>query len=283
VPDARVTIATRGQVAYRRLGDGEPVLVLHGFPDHGLGMLRLAEAIAAAGAEAIVPALPGYYPSDPVPDEDYSVAAVSGDMLAVADALGHERLAIVGHDWGGLLAYHLGASHPERVRAIVSLSVPHPTGFRLRRRVVREQQTAAYAWILAYADDAPEIAADPAWLTQLAHVWSPGLLRDDWPEVLAVLTRPEVARAVHRWYRCDFDGLGAPTGDVLVPATVIHGSQDGCIGPAVYEGTETHFRAGVTRRTLPAVGHWPHLEAPDETTDIVLAALGLAGASAPAG
>ena len=193
-PDS--TVQCRAPVACWRLGSGRPVLVLHGFPDHGLGLLGLGERIAAAGAEAILPALPGYHPSGPLPDGDYSVGAVSCDMLALADGLGLERFAVVGHDWGGLLAYHLGATHPERIEAIVALSVPHPTGFRLRRRVVREQQSAAYAWILAYAGDAAEMASDAGWLTQLAHTWSPGLVRDDWPAVLDVLTRPEVGRAV---------------------------------------------------------------------------------------
>jgi pimeloyl-ACP methyl ester carboxylesterase len=277
VQDPDVVVAARAGIACWRLGSGAPVLVLHGFPDHGLGMSSLGRRIAAAGAEAILPALPGYHPSQSLPDGDYSVSAVAADLVCVADALDLGRFSVVGHDWGGLLAYHLGAAHADRVDAIVALSVPHPSGFRLRRRVVREQQSAAYAWILGYAADAPQMVADPAWLTQLAHVWSPGLLRDDWPDVLATLSRPEVAEAVCAWYRCDLEGRGESTGDVLVPTTVVHGSQDGCIGPAIYEGTETRFRVAVHRHVLPAVGHWPHLEAPDETASIVLAALGLAG------
>lgn len=251
------------------------MLVLHGFPDHALGMLPVAERIAASGGRAIVPALPGYYPSGPPPDGDYSVGAVALDLLAVLDALELDRAGVVGHDWGGLVAYHLGSAHPERVSAIVPMSVPHPAGFRLRRRILREQRTAAYAWILAYAPDRAEIAADPSWLTQILHDWSPALVRQDWPEILAILTRPEVAEAVCGWYRCDLEGDDEQTADVLVPATVVYGAQDGCIGPALYEGLDERFRAGVARHFLPEVGHWPHLEALDRTAAIVVDALDL--------
>jgi pimeloyl-ACP methyl ester carboxylesterase len=237
-------------------------------------MTSIADAIAAAGARAIVPALPGYLPSPLPPDGDVSVARVAVDLLAVLDALGVERAAVVGHDWGALLAYDLGARHPERITRVVAVAAPHPVGFRIRRRIVREQQTAAYAWLLAFAKSGPELAADPVWLTQIQQVWSPGLRRDDWDDVLALLARPEVAAAVCRWYRCDMEG-DDEIGDVLVPATVIHGAQDGCIGPAVYLGTDERFAAGVRRITLPAAGHWPHLEAPAEVLPMIVDGLGL--------
>jgi pimeloyl-ACP methyl ester carboxylesterase len=208
------------------------------------------------------------------PDGDVRVARVAEDLLAMLDALGVDEVAVVGHDWGGLLAYELGARHADRISRVVGVSVPHPSGFRVRRTIVREQQTAAYAWLLAYAHSGPELAADPGWLTQIAHVWSPGLRRDDWDEVLALMARPGVAAAMCRWYRCDLDADDA-LGDVLVPATVVHGAQDGCIGPAVYLGTDERFAAGVQRVTFPELGHWPHLEAPGQVLPIVIAGLGL--------
>jgi len=93
-------------------------------------------------------------------------------------------------------------------------------------------------------------------------------------EVLALLAEPEVAAAVCRWYRCDLERDDV-LGDVLVPATVIHGAQDGCIGPAVYLGTDERFAAGIRRITLPEVGHWPHLEAPAEVLPMIVDGLGL--------
>ncbi len=264
----------RSPIGILDIGGGEPVLVLHGFPDHAPGMRSVADAIATAGGRAIVPALPGYMPSAMPSDGDVSVGSVADDLLATLDTLGVGEFSVVGHDWGASLAYELGAQHAARVRRVVALSVPHPSGFRLRRRVLREQQTAAYAWLLAYATNGPELAADPVWLTQLQQLWSPGLRRADWDEVLALLAEPAVAAAVCRWYRCDLESNLA-LGDVLVPATVIHGAQDGCIGAALFLGTDERFAAGVRRITLPAVGHWPHLESPAEVLPIIIEGLGL--------
>ena len=270
----QIVAGARTPIGIVERGRGPAVLVLHGFPDHAAGMLSVADAIAGAGGRAIVPALPGYLPSPLPADGDVRVSAVARDLVGVLDALEIETVAVVGHDWGALLAYELGANHAARITRVVGVSAPHPSGFRVRRRIVREQQTAAYAWLLAYARTGPELAGDPVWLTQLAQSWSPGLRRDDWDDVLALLARREVAEAVCRWYRCDLESEDA-LGDVHVPATVIHGAQDGCIGPAVYLGTDDRFVASVNRITLPELGHWPHLEAPSEVLPLIVGGLAL--------
>jgi pimeloyl-ACP methyl ester carboxylesterase len=262
----------RSPIGIFDVGVGEPVLVLHGFPDHAAGMLPVAEAIAASGRRAIVAALPGYLPSEMPADGDVSVASVTLDFLGVLDGLGVGRCSVVGHDWGASVAYQLGAEHASRIDRIVTLAVPHPSGYRIRRRILREQQTAVYAWLLAYAKTGPELAADPVWLTQLMQYWSPGLVRDDWADVLSLMADPTVAAAVCRWYRCDLDA-DRDLGDVLVPATVIHGAQDGCIGPAVFIPTDERFVAGLHRITLPDVGHWLHLEQPDVVMPLILEGL----------
>jgi pimeloyl-ACP methyl ester carboxylesterase len=257
-------VRARADVAVWELGEGEPVLVLHGFPDAPIGMRGLAERLAAAGFRAIVPALPGYPPSGPV--DDYRTSRVAEDMAAVLDALGIERAAVVGHDWGGLVACDMGAALPERTTRIAMLAVPHPAGFAVRRRDAREQQSAAYAWILAFSSGAAELAADPGWLDQLHGIWSPGLERPEWPAVKALVAEPGVGEAIHRWYRDDFDAPGI-TGEVRVPALVLHGADDGCIGPACYRGIEERFAAGVEVEEVPGVGHWLHAERPAEVAD----------------
>ena len=120
-----------------------------------------SRTMPAAGGRAIVPALPGYLPSPMPPDGDVRVARVAQDLLAMLDALGVNATAVVGHDWGALLAYQLGACHADRITRIVGIAAPHPVGFRGRRRILRELQTAVYAWLLAFAQSGPELAVVP--------------------------------------------------------------------------------------------------------------------------
>src|SRR5215213_3882793 len=96
------SIGARGDVAVWDVGEGEPVLLMHGFPDHAIGLLDAAERFAAKGYRAIVVSYPGYWPSSPAPDGDYSMAAVAGDIVQV---LGCFRAAI-----GARLRSRLGSA-----------------------------------------------------------------------------------------------------------------------------------------------------------------------------
>ncbi len=272
--EPQIVSLSRGDLAVWTFGEGPDVLLLHGFPDHAIGMRSLAEALAARGYRVLVPALPGYAPSAAPADGDLSMSAVARDMVALLDHLEIDRAHVVGHDWGGIVGYRLGAGHAGRLASLTALAVCHDAGFAVRRSVLREQQTGAYAWILAYAAARAEIAGDPAFITAAASDWSPGLQRADWPEVLAVLTRPEVAAAVSSYYRTDIAGSDGGCGVVETPTLVIHGADDGCIGPALFAGLDGHFARPLTTIELPGIGHWPHLEAPDATLAAIVGHLG---------
>src|SRR5262249_21360512 len=163
-----------------------------GFPDHALGMMPLAEAVAGDGYRAIIPALPGYWPSSPVADGDYAVPAVAGDLLELMDHLGLERAAIVGPDWGACRGHHLAARQPDRMTPLVALAPPPPAGFAARRTIFSEQRTAWYAILLAYAPDGANVIRDRRWLTALVNSWSPGFHWPQWPEVAGLLAQPGV-------------------------------------------------------------------------------------------
>jgi pimeloyl-ACP methyl ester carboxylesterase len=271
-PPTRIVPARAGVAVYER-GAGEPVLLVGGFPDHAIGLLPLAEALAAGGFRAVVAAYPGYAPSEPLPDDGYSIPAVADDLVTVMEALGAPRFSVVGHGWGAIYGYQLAFAHPERIERLVAIAAPHPDGFVRRRRVYAEQKTVVYAYLLAYAGNAEELAIDRAWLTSLAHAWSPGLWRADWDDVLDLVATPAAAHVTHRYYHADLAGASTPIGVVATPTTVIYGAASQCIRATLFEGLEDRFAAPLVQHAIPDVGHWPHLEAPDAVVPLVLAGL----------
>jgi pimeloyl-ACP methyl ester carboxylesterase len=264
------TIAARAELAVWEVGRGPAVLCLHGFPDHPVGLLPLAERIAAAGFRAVVPALPGYWPSAPAPGDDYAIPAVARDVLAALSP--GEPFAVVGHDWGAEIGYRLAVERPAGMRGLVAIAAPHPAGYAIRRRAYTELQSAWYAWYLGYAPDAAAIASDPRWLTAAVQTWAPGLRWDRWPAVLEAVARPDVLAAVCRYYRQNLETDLEPA-PIELPTTVVHGGQDNAIRPELFEDLEAWFHGPYARHLLQAAGHWPHLDAPEDVAAIVVGAL----------
>ncbi|MDD2058521.1 alpha/beta hydrolase [Pseudomonas sp. GD03860] len=111
---------------------GRPVWLLHGFPESWYSWRRQIPALAAAGFRVLVPEMRGYgQTSAPQAVEEYDLITLCADIQAAMDALGQTEACVVGHDWGAPVAYHLGLLEPERVKALVTLSVPY--GGRPRR------------------------------------------------------------------------------------------------------------------------------------------------------
>jgi pimeloyl-ACP methyl ester carboxylesterase len=107
--------------------DGRPVMLLHGFPDFWMGWRRQADALASAGYRVIIPDQRGYNSSDkPRGIKEYTLHKLVGDVVALADALGHARFHLVGHDWGGIVAWATAAIVPHRLEKLVILNAPHP-------------------------------------------------------------------------------------------------------------------------------------------------------------
>jgi pimeloyl-ACP methyl ester carboxylesterase len=266
-------VKARGRVAvWDSGGPGTPVLLLHGFPDHPVGMAELAASLTSAGHRVICPALPGYRPSEPVAGGDYRLSSIAGDLVAVLDELGVDRAAVIGHDWGASLAYRLGALHPDRLTTVVALAAPHDAGFARRRVSFSELSHSAYALFLAFVADAPRAACDRRWLTALAQLASPSLHREDWSAILDQIADEATLGEVCRYYRCDLEDPASPA-PVLVPATVIHGTDDGALGPLLFDELEGWFPGGHERHRLEGVGHWPHVERPGETLELIRAAI----------
>lgn len=127
VETTTLTLSNGLHMRVSRQGEGPRVLLLHGFPETGYSWRHQMAALAAAGYRAIAPDLRGYGGTDaPADVEAYDILALTTDVTALLDALGaDEKVILVGHDWGAVVAWYSVLLHPERFRALVALSVPH--------------------------------------------------------------------------------------------------------------------------------------------------------------
>jgi len=106
-------------------GTGPLVVLLHGFPESWYSWRHQLAALAEAGFRVVAPDQRGYGQTDqPQAIEAYSIFHLVGDVVGLLDALGEERAVVVGHDWGGPVAWHAALFRPDRVRGVVGLSVP---------------------------------------------------------------------------------------------------------------------------------------------------------------
>lgn len=278
----RLVDAGEVELALIERGEGPLVVVLHGFPDSVWSMVPLVETLAAAGFRAVAPAMRGYAPSSLPPRRRTTPVDLARDVLAIADALGEEELLVVGHDWGAVTAHTVATLAPHRVRRIVMAAVPHT-------HTVIAKPTPKQLWRSRYmlqfqVPDVPErlIRRDGLrWIDDLVRRWSPHW--DPTPEQLATLRAGlegqghlSAALGYYRGIPLAVTDRGARRivfGDVPVPALVIRGEADHCMGPERFDDLGPRFTGGARLASIPGVGHHMHVEAPEDVADHVLAHL----------
>lgn len=271
------------RLQYLEAGDGPLVLCLHGFPDHAPTFRPLLESLAGAGFRAVAPFMRGYAPST-VEAPTYESAALARDVLGLIDSLGGTA-CVVGHDWGGVAAQHAAVLAPDRIPRLVTLAIPHAAAFAgALRRDPLQLRRSWYEFLFLAEGFAERIVAqdDMAFIDRLVGEWSPGgsLEPEEWEAVKRTLASPGVLTAALSYYRAAFlaahrdpalaEDAGRWADAVPVPTLAIVGADDGCIAPSVGAGQEERFTGGYRREVVPGAGHWPHREAADVVTPLIL-------------
>ncbi len=256
---------------------GELVLVAHGFPDSAWSFEPLLGQLAAAGYRAVAPFMRGYLPTAMAADGDYRVTTLARDLIALIDELGAPRAVVVGHDWGAVAAYSAAAMRPDRVRAVVCAAIPHLRRFLLRptpAQLLRSRYMLRFQW----PDAERHLAVDDfAALRALAQAWSPGadLSAALAPVVAGFSDRARLSAALG-YYRAIprllFSGEAWPlwTAPTPVPACLIHGARDGCVGAEMFAGQAHLFAAGLQSVCFENAGHFMQVEQPTRFAETVL-------------
>jgi len=255
---------------------GRLVLLLHGFPQTSLLWRHQLAALGRAGFRAVAVDQRGYSPgARPAAVEDYAAPLLAGDVLAVAGALGADRVDLIGHDWGAAVAWGLAAAVPDRVRSLAAVSVPHPAAFATA--VLDDpDQARRSAYIAAFRRPGlvEEALLDGGGAGLRALFASTGLpatadAAAAVEEYVAVLSVPGALTAALNWYRAnDLDGAGL-IGPVAVPTLYLWGDADVAVGPVAAAGCAAHVTGPYRFEALAGVGHW----APEEAPQVVSACL----------
>ncbi len=264
-------------------GTGPPILLLHGFPIFWWTWRHLLPQLADAGYRAVAMDLRGYGGSDKTP-RGYDQVTLAGDVASVIRALGERDAVLVGHGWGGMLAWTTAVLHPALVRGIVPFAVPHPR--RLRAAVGSDPaQLRAVGFALGYQRPwLPErhlVADNAAAIGDALRAWSgtPGWPDDDTVATYrAAFLLPQVPYSALEYFRWAVRSVVRPDGlryanrmrvPVGVPVLHLLGQRDPVMLPATSEGSEA-FVVGPYRRELLDTGHFVQEEQPDTTGKLLV-------------
>jgi pimeloyl-ACP methyl ester carboxylesterase len=271
-----IEIPTRGFVfdaleAGPRTGD--PVVFLHGFPQTSHCWHRILPIVADAGYHVLAPDQRGYSPrARPQPVDAYRRDELVEDVLAFADFMGADRVHVVGHDWGALVAWQLAGRRSERIRSVTALSVPHPRAMFQAVQpgsVSDQRQRSSYVELFRAEGSELGMLANEATGLRLVYVGA-GLSEAEAAPYLEAVGNVETLRAALNWYRAarliDIEGLGP----VTVPVLFVWSTNDPAISREAAMGCGEYVDGPFRSEVLEGVSHWIPEQAADEVSRMLL-------------
>lgn len=252
------------------------VLLLHGFPQTSHTYRDQLPELARAGFHAVAPNQRGYSPgARPAEVADYASAHLVADVLGMADALGAARFHLVGHDWGGQLAWLLAAHHPARLCSLAVLSRPHPAAFAA---AMHEDPAQASRSQHHRRFQDPQMAArllEDGARRLRRGLADQGVADEHIDAYLRRLTDEAALDAALNWYRAAAVGDAmvrrAQVPPVTVPTLYVWGDADATVGRAAAEATARFVDADYRFDVIPGAGHFLTDVASTRVTELLLA------------
>ncbi|GAB3297155.1 alpha/beta fold hydrolase [Epidermidibacterium keratini] len=248
--------------------DGPVVLALHGFPQGAQSFREIAELLADRGIKTIAFDQRGYSPgARPEPTELYRDDILAEDAIAVARALGHQEVNLVGHDWGSHIAWVTAARYPDAVRTLTAVSVPHPAAYADAYKHDSDQAERAeyikYFWKVGEAEEGL-LADDGRRLREALDDVPPELI----DYYVARLQEPGALTAALNYYRAMHPG-SAKTPVVTVPTTYVWSDNDRALGRVGAEACEQYVDADYEFVVLEGISHWIPERAPEPLANAI--------------
>ncbi len=251
--------------------DGEPVILLHGFPETSLSWSGVAPLLAGAGLRVIAPDQRGYSPgARPEGAGAYTTDLLADDVVGLADALGVGTFHLVGHDWGAAVSWVTAVRHGDRLRTLTAVSVPHLAAYGAALRGdADQQQRASYIGLLRQAGKAEDLLLDDG-ARRLRAMYLDHVRPAQVDAYVAHLSAPGALTAALNWYRAMRSDLGSLP-SVTVPTTYVWSDQDQAIGRAAAERCGEFVNADFSFVELTGVSHWIPEQAPEVLAGAILA------------
>jgi pimeloyl-ACP methyl ester carboxylesterase len=252
--------------------DGEPVVLLHGFPQDATAWNAVSPALHQAGLRTLALDQRGHSPkARPRGRSHYRLRETTGDVLALLDAAELKRAHVVGHDLGGLVAWALAAWHPDRVRTLTSISTPHPAALA-KAMATSDQALRSYYMAVFQLPFLPERLLLSGGGTPLRRMLrGSGLSREAAGHYVARMQEPGALSAALGWYRGMPFGLLDRVGTVHVPTLHVWSTGDAFLGRAATEATGQYVDAPYRLEVLEGVTHWIPELAADRVAELVTA------------
>ncbi|HTO97125.1 MAG TPA: alpha/beta fold hydrolase [Myxococcales bacterium] len=252
--------------------DGPLVLLLHGFPECWRAWRHQLPALAAAGFRAVAPDLRGYGGSDkPRGVSSYRMEKLVADAAALIGALGRERADVVGHDWGGHIAWHLAMWNPARVRRLAVLNVPHPARMFRALRTLRQLRKSWYIFFFQLPF-LPERFMSPRSIRVAFRHMTARKGAFDEEDVEANVQAAGDRTAPINYYRAAGRYRGPPLRPVEAETLLVWGEKDRWLGPDLAELDPRWVpRARIER--IPSASHWVQADAPERVNELLLSFL----------
>jgi pimeloyl-ACP methyl ester carboxylesterase len=256
--------------------DGPLVLLLHGFAESFHTWRPQLSGLAAAGYRAVAPSQRGYSPGARPDTRDfanYQFDKLVADAMNVAAACGHDsgRFHLVGHDWGGSIAWGIADRYPDRLASLTVLSRPHPNAFNRALQMADGEQARRsqhHRWFLEPDAGSRVLADNVRWLRErLAKNGIPAAAIE---RHIGVLGNPAAMEGALAWYRAR-GTIRGPLGTISVPVLYIWGDADDTVGRVAAEGTREFVSGPYQLEILPGVGHFAADQVPDRVTELLLA------------
>lgn len=256
---------------------GIPVILLHGFPEFWYGWRKQIPALVNAGCRVIVPDQRGYNLSDkPKDKKDYSISTLVDDVLGLIKVLDYEKVNLVGHDWGGGVAWILAMSHPEKLHKLAILNSPHPAVYRRFLQRDPDQIRRSWYWLFFQLPRLAEKILSANNFREMVR----GLLNsskkntftnEDIDKYKEAWSQPGALTSMLNWYRAAFQSSPKMPADmrVKVRTLMMWGMKDVALSHRLARPS-IDYCDDRNLILFPESTHWAHLDAADEVNHYLI-------------